>query len=314
MTTEQIAKRYHDAGYCVLPVRPDGSRATPIRWRQYTWDDLQRWFKGSTPSAIGLLCGYRSGDLEVLDFDNPKAVSEWLPMITPSLVQRLLIVATPSGGAHIYYRCPTLERNLVLARLTADDVYIETRGEGGMVVASGSPLGAHKTHKPYRVMQGDVFNPPKITEEDRALMFQVARSLNRYVAPPKPPITRIPRKAIRRGLVGDRFNEEAPWDDILVPMGWERESESGNVVYWRKPNSLRGSHHATTGYGSKEDVFYCFSTNAPPFEAGESYNKFACFTLLNFQGDYKASAQALQVRFTNDREQNKKEGRRPVLS
>ena len=41
-------------------------------------------------------------------------------------------------------------------------------------------------------------------------------------------------------------------------------------------------------------MFHCFSSNARPFEANKSYNKFGVFALLNHNGDFHAAADALR--------------------
>ena len=169
MSVLSIAKRYHDSGLCILPLHTDGSKATIIGWAEYPWYRLERYFSSlGNPSGIGILCGRRSRNLEVLDYDHKEAYPEWSNLIDPTLLARLVLVATPSGGMHAWYRCETMDHNQVLARDDKGDVYIETRGEGGMVVAAGSPLSVHPTHKPYRLVQGNPIHPPMITIEERA--------------------------------------------------------------------------------------------------------------------------------------------------
>ena len=316
MSVLTIAKRYHDSGFAVLPLHTDGSKATIIGWAEYPWYRLERYFSSlGNPSGIGILCGRRSRNLEVLDYDHKEAFPEWSNLIDPTLLKRLVLVATPSGGMHVWYRCPIIDHNLILAQypdyndLDKDGnpkptIYIETRGEGGMVVATGSPLSVHPTHKPYRLVQGNPSNPPIITPEQRAGMHDAARSLNRYIKHKKP--ARKTTMIINKGeRIGDKFNATATWQEILEPAGWEIERTKGSLIYWRKPNSLRGNHHATTGYGDS-DTLYCFSTDAPPFDHETAYNKFASYTLLYCDGDYRKAANHLihnySMEETNDHE------------
>ena len=180
MSLETIAKRYHDSGFAVLPLKCDGSKAPKIGWCPYPWFKLKTHFNSlGNPSGIGILCGSRSRNLEVLDYDHKEAYPEWSNLIDPAPLKRLVLVATPSGGMHVWYRCPIINHNLILAQypdyndLDKDGnpkpaIYIETRGEGGMVVAAGSPSSVHPTHKPYRLVQGCPIHPPMITIEERA--------------------------------------------------------------------------------------------------------------------------------------------------
>ena len=292
--TYGIAKRFSKEGLCILPLRCDGSKSPRIKWGRYHWNEIADYFCPPNSCGIGILCGERSGGLEVLDFDHPQAFPEWAAKIDPALLAVLTIIATPSNGRHIYYRCPTIDRNMVLARDVSGDVYIETRGEGGMVVAPGSPLSVHNTEKPYTLLQGNLYDPPFIIPDERAGLLEQARLLNRYKQrKPEMVARKIDRKRIRKGLPGDWFNEYAEWEQILEPMGWEIEYTAGNVTYWRKPRSTHRKHHATTGFNGI-DVLHCFSTNAPPFQEGQSYNKFAAYTLLWHNGDYRKAVKSIQ--------------------
>jgi hypothetical protein len=84
----------------------------------------------------------------------------------------------------------------------------------------------------------------------------------------------------------------ANWEDILCPCGWTISYTRGDTTYWQKPNSNDGSH-ATTGWKGS-NTLHIFSTACSPLEANETYNKFACYTLLYHKGDYKAAYQELR--------------------
>lgn len=111
-----------DAGYAVLPVRSDGSKAPDVTsWRDYqhaapTRDQVEAWYR-SERAGLGLLCGAISGGLELLELEG-RAVAEgalthltelinasgldglWLRVAGPSgYAER-----SPSGGTHILYR------------------------------------------------------------------------------------------------------------------------------------------------------------------------------------------------------------------
>ena len=285
-----------------MPLALDGSKAPQpdMKWRCYRWEELEPYFLGRFPSGIGLLCGERSLGLQVLDFDDPSIYPLWAERIPTELLDRLPLVATPSNGRHLYYRSLHNDHNTILAQDEQKHILIETRGQGGMVVSVGSPLLVHwtdgrPTGRPYTLLHGDLLDVPYLTTDEKATLWSVARSFNRYIAPKKR--TNKPKQTFRssnkpNGKPSDKLNLMV-WEDILEPKDWTIDHVSGSVIYWRKPNSTKGNHHATTGYG-QTDVFYCFSTDAPPFESEQSYNRFACYTLLYHNGDFRKSADALR--------------------
>jgi putative DNA primase/helicase len=153
MTMLETALQYFDSGLQVLPVRADGSKAPAIKtWRQWidkrqTRDDVCELF-AKNYVAIGIVCGAVSGGLTVIDFDRPGSFDAWRELVesvSPGLLERLPLVKTP-GGHHVYMRSAQPARNQKLATASVpyekngkkSNVIIETRGEGGYVVAPPS--------------------------------------------------------------------------------------------------------------------------------------------------------------------------------
>jgi len=150
------ARRYVAAGFSVFPIRANGEKApavstwTPYQQRRPTDDELANWFADDS-YGIAIVCGAVSGGLVVMDFETEKAFSEWLVYAEPLAdeIGRSPLVVTPSGGRHLYLRCPNPPRNLKLARDESGETSIETRGGGGYVLAPGSPAGCHELNKTY---------------------------------------------------------------------------------------------------------------------------------------------------------------------
>jgi putative DNA primase/helicase len=134
-----------------------------------------------------------------------------------------------------------------------------------------------------------------VSEEEYEILIAAAVSLNEYVkvvhdAPRSPTATNAGNRP------GDDFNRRGDWSDILTPHGWKCVRSFGSKAYWRRPDKDGRGISATTGHCHTDfsgELFYPFSTNAHPFEAEESYSKFACFTTLNYGGDFITAAKAL---------------------
>lgn len=159
------ARRYVSAGLSVIPVRVDGSKAPALPdWRQYTDrlptdDELAGWFGGEREYGLGVVPGPASGNLVVLDFECRNGVSAfdvWRGTLTDRQVAALAVcpvVATPSGGRHVWVRTPSPHRGGVLARDETGLIMVEVRGVGHQVLAPGCPARCHKSGKEYQFHQ-----------------------------------------------------------------------------------------------------------------------------------------------------------------
>jgi putative DNA primase/helicase len=320
LTPLHVAKHFVDSGLNVIPLRTDGSKSPRIRWKAYTqaifpWSEAVAFFDSAgDPSGIGIICGGTSGDLEVIDFDAIECFVPWATAVCsaiPKVLQQLPIIATPDNGRHVYYRCEEIAGNQILAQDEAAHILIETRGQGGLVVAPGSPLETHPTGRPYRVLRGNLSAVPRIEPFVRQHFLNVARTFNKFQRPIQArrnsdaaDAQARPNKELIRELYGelpgadmgdrpgDIFNKLADWADILEPHGWTIASVRGETTYWRKPGRFGSEHHATTNNGGA-DKLYIFSTALEEFEPGHAYTKFYAYTMLNHSGCFTSAAKAL---------------------
>jgi Bifunctional DNA primase/polymerase, N-terminal len=291
MSSVAVALAYLQAGLSLLPVATDGTKAPawsllPKAWddrqgrEKATWkpyqtqpptpDEVQAWY--SHQVGLGIIAGRVSGNLEVLDFDARELFAPWCDMVdelAPGLVQRLPVVKTPSNGRHSYYRCETIAGNQKLAKRLetngAVQTLIETRGEGGYVIAPISPAACHPLKKPYELLDGDLADIPRITLDERTILLNAARSFNEYVEPERT-ISHQAKEhmaSTNGDRPGDVFNVRVGWSEILEPHGWTRVGQRGEVMLWKRPSKQERGWSATTGYGT--DLLYIFSTNAAPF-------------------------------------------------
>ncbi len=310
-TTEllSLSRRLVDAGLSVIPIKADGSKAPRVSWKSFqseraTDQDLVNWFDRGSNNGIAAVAGSVSGNLEVLDFDEWAAFGIWMKLVIQqgkkNLFDKLVLVMTPAGGWHVFFRCPDgIEGNQKLASRVGKDgkavVLIETRGEGGCVVLPGSPKSCHPSNKPYVLRQGSLTAIPNVSAAQRELLLQCARSLNEHVQPSRVITGPSPAAGNRPG---DNFNRKVDWRGILEPHGWEIVGDAEEKTNWRRPGKEEGVS-ATTNYGGS-DLFYPFSTNAYPFEAERAYDKFAAYTLLNHSGDFSAAAASLAAQGYGD--------------
>lgn len=306
-TVIKAALAYVKAGFSVIPIKADGSKRPSGPWR--VWQSrrasaymVRQMFRGDF--GIAVLGGKVSGGLEIFDFDRAEYIDLWIAKVeamSPGLIARLPRIRTPKGGAHFYFRCSEIEGNQKLAQeppSIGEDgqpkpiTLIETRGEGGYVLAPPSPGSCHPLGIPYEQVGGPpILETPTITPEERRLLIDSATSFNLWT----PKIvdnsgvgTIAPGDKTRPG---DDFNARGIWREILEPAGWKVDHQTSTEIHWCRPGKKSGVS-ATTGHCG--DGLYVFSSNANPFEPNQVYTKFAAYCLLNHNGDYTAAAKDLQ--------------------
>jgi hypothetical protein len=307
-TPAEWAQEYAAAGLSVITL---GTDKTPIgKWKiaqtvRLAPEAVAAHWKNAP--GIGIICGAVSGNLEVIDIDRDGILEPFKDLAIEALGQEfwdsLSIAKTPTPGRfHILYKCEAVGPNTELAHDLVPDpdrpgemkpsAKIETRGEGGYVVAVGSSPSCHPLNRPYTFLQGSYFTIPTITVEQRRVLFKIARSFTEYVKPELQ--ERAPRKTNETGKrTGDLFNGTASWQEILEPHGWQlRFTRADGTAVWRRPGKTIGSPSATTNFGDS-DLLYVFTSSGYPFEAGRAYDKFGAYTRLNFGGDFNAATKDL---------------------
>lgn len=274
-----------------LDKRPAIKSWAHLQHRQPTEEEVKNYPK---TQAILIACGEGSGNLEVLDFDekhdpNKTITKRWLELLPFSPRQSgLPIIKTMSGGYHIYYRLEnTPEGNQKLARNKEGEVVIETRGQGGYVIAP--------PHPGYKVLFNDLSNIPVISADMRGLMIQAAVSLDEMpnVATFKN-FGKTSKKTNDGDRPGDKYERETDWMDILKPLGWHSPRDGKNgIIYLTRGGKKFGVSGALVTSEQGNQLFYCFTSSCPPLEPSTCYSKFGAMTLLQYDGDFKKSAQEI---------------------
>ncbi len=309
-----IAEKYLECGLSIIPIKLDGSKAPAVKWeiyqlKQATPEMLHSLF-GKSARGIAIVCGAVSGNLEVIDIESWDVARAWAEEVQKrggsELRARCVAVRAPRGGAHVYYRCDVIEGNQKLAQEWVEftdektgevkrkpSTLIETRGEGGYVIAPGSPAEAHPSGKLYEFFQLDFTKLPVITPEERAILLESARVLNRVEKKTErevPAVTAPPSSS--RLKPGSDFASRHTWAEILEPQGWTFMRAQGEEEFWQRPGKDGSGVSATINYRGS-DLLKVFSSNAYPFEMNRTYTRFGAYTELNFNGDHSAAARAL---------------------
>jgi putative DNA primase/helicase len=285
----------------------------PFQSRYATDEELRQW----SHKGIAIVCGKISGYLEVIDNDTISVWLQWCELVRqhkPGLFEQLVIVQTPSDCHHVWYRCDRVEGNQHLARRLVvvpegtknaklyngsaaqykgkwvkTDVLFETRGEGGYIVAPGSPLTVHPAGKPYRFIQGDTSNIPTITPDERDLLLALAASFDEMPEE----MDKANSNGQTTGISpGDDYNLRGDPAAVLTKHGWTLTQRAGAVEYYKRPGKDEGGHSASL-HAIGHNNFYCFSTAAAPFDAERKYDAFGIYSRLEHGGDDRAAAKQL---------------------
>jgi KaiC/GvpD/RAD55 family RecA-like ATPase len=295
---------YVQAGMSCIPIKADGSKSPALPWKEYqqrlaTLDEAGRWERSF--QGVALVGGAVSGNLEILDVDEPSLVRPLIDALKAQdagLIHKLCFIRTPraneSGqhGCHLVYRCETAvtgntklamsepkpevdaEGNPVVNPATGEQntkprCLIETRGEGGYALTVGCSPKCHPTGNLYEHVYGAPLTELSVlTIGERETLHNAARLFDRSIAETHTePEPHGYERAYSTDSPGDEFNRGASWPEILEPHGWRCVGESGGIKRWRRPGKAAG-YSASTGLLSKQgnELLVVFSTNAHPFE------------------------------------------------
>jgi hypothetical protein len=314
-------------GLCVLPPKEDGSKMPIVEqdsktkewgWKQWQKErptplKVEHWYSGFR-TALGLVCGRISRNLELLDFDDRATYDRFktaaIAIGLGDLVERIeagYLEETPNG-THWFYRCSEIQGNQKLARRLkrpdeqhhASDTIkglIETRGEGGYAVIAPSNGKVHPSGRAYQRLRGELATIATITPDERAELFQLARTFDELPRPEaREPAPATPRTAQDGLRPGDVFNARADWAaDVLQPNGWTYVGQDGSgTQFWRRPGSTH-RWSATLNYQGR-DLLHVYTTSTA-LNPERSYSKFTAFSILTHNGDFSAAARTAADRF-----------------
>ena len=267
---------------------------------------VSKGIKLTDPTGLAVICGSISGSLEVIDVDTKyclkgtlwtdlkKLIEDKLPEVYKSLV----IATTVNGGYHLYYRCDKIGGNDKLAnRYTTETekktdkegavkVLIETRGEGGYVVAPPT--------KGYNFIQGDLSNIKTITPEEREILFNIAKSFNEVTTTETKDKTNFNINSENKTTTGlnpfEDYDNRGDVVGLLESKGWRVVNKQGSRI-----NLLRPGKTDTTTSGNfhtDKRTLMVFSSSTD-FTPNKGYKGAKVFTILECNGDTKEAYKKL---------------------
>ena len=290
------AKKYKEQGLSVIAT--DNTKRSLFAWKKYQSqiiddNEITKNFSHPKCSGIAVVCGQISGNLEVIDVDCKYGIdfNEYKNEIMKNnlrLFEKLYIVKTKSDGYHIYFRCGSIEGNQKLANRPATEeelkenphvkecVLIETRGEGGYVIAP--PTDG------YTIIQDVPI--PVLSLFERDILLTSARSFNQVYELAKTPSI---NETTDYGLSPwEDYNKRGSVEELLQKHGWDIVNRQGSRIFFRRPgaNSLTSANFHT-----EKRVFYVFTTSSQ-FE-NKGYSPFAVYAILECNGDFKDATRKL---------------------
>jgi hypothetical protein len=289
------AKEYLKAQISVIPTKEDKLPALPT-WKPYQSqrlkeDEVDAVFSGANVKGVAIICGDISGGLEVIDVDTKHDTtgSLWdelrglIEDNLPELYSKLVIAQTKSGGYHIYYRCTSIAGNLKLSTKLNREVLVETRGEGGYVIAPPTPN--------YAYIQGEPSNIPTITPEERDILFSISKSFNELEeAKPKAPTTSSNNYSSTGLSPFDDYNQRGDVVALLESKGWKVVTHRGQRINLLRPGSTDSKTSGNYHTGLK--VLRVFSSSTE-FNPDKGYSPAQVFSLLECNGDNKLTYRRL---------------------
>jgi len=269
-------------------------------WKEYqgrmiTREEFEKQMSDPKARGVAVICGAVSGGLEVIDIDTKYATYDlWEAIkakIPPELMEMLYVVRTRSGGVHIYYKCEVIEANQKLANRELSTLekkasphlktltIIETRGEGGYVVAPPT--------QGYQVEQGD--EPKRIEIEDRERLLSIMRSFNEVLEEVVIEAGQRPSPKEYGKSPFDDYNSRGDIVELMTRNDWSLVKNGGDRIFFLRPGGTSehsGSWNKTLG------LFSVFSTNTP-FVVQKGYKLSAVFAILECGGDFSMAAKKL---------------------
>lgn len=318
MHIKDVAKRYLEAGFSVIPVNSNKNPALDS-WGKYVYDcikvgEVDSIF-GSAPEGLALIMGGKK-KLTAIDVDlkydfTGELFGRLKNAIGKELLSKMCCHSTVNGGMHLIFSCSKVEGNQKLASRAATKeekletlqkslskdvdidialqtaiadssrVLIETRGEGGYVLVPPT--------KGYTHVYGKI---QEISTSDYEVVLDICRSFNTYV----PQVKNYQLAKAARGA-GDgvnifkNFNENCDVLSLLSSFGWEKVGISPEGFFKIRRPGTATPHSAY--YNPDNKSFWVFSTSTG-FECNKKYTAVDILLMLKYNNDGSRINELLQ--------------------
>ena len=206
----EVALEAAGRGWAVFPCGADKKPLTRHGFKDATCDpDGVRTLWEQTPSRyVGIATG--SSGLVVVDLDcknGAPGLDEW-HKLKPKLgkaAEDTMLVETPSGGMHVYYRANGHKVGSTAGRLAPG---IDTRAEGGYVIAAGSP----------GYLEVDDHGPERLRRLPALIVERMAYAETAPAAAAKDAIPEGSRDSTLASLAGTMRRRGMEADEILAAL------------------------------------------------------------------------------------------------
>lgn len=250
-------------------------------------------------SAIAIIAGEISGNLEIIDIDVKyksgidALLFKSIQSLYPAIYDKLRIHKSPSGGYHILYcihNHQVPESMKLAARPTTQQeqdeqtargarrplkiaAFIETRGEGGYALAP--PSMGYSIHKENPI--------PQLTWEERESVIALCKSYTEVVKTipvPKPPKAQEDQYTTNPF---EDYNSRTDICELLAEFDWCELREDHQFIWFTRPGKDTG---VSASWNKEKEIFYVF-TSSTEFEPEKGYRPATILSLLKFGGDKK---------------------------
>ena len=298
------------AGLMPIPISANGKKAAMAKYgvyrngdEKYTEEVFERLWpaKGRRAGIAVLTCGAVSR-LVGIDIDDPTVVDEFEAALPADLLARLVITASPSENytrRHYYYLAPKpIGGKGALASHLVENKDGEPKPKARIettnyCIIPGGDHGTHPLGKPYKPIKGSLLKVPEFTADEHETIFATASSFCTLpdTAPAERRFAENKKTPNIIASVGDDYNANATWEDILKPHGFEFVQQLGHRWLVRRPGKKEG-HSLTVGDTSESGnslllnfssstVFDTVKKDKDGKIIAGSYTKFGAYTLLN---------------------------------
>lgn len=283
----------------ILPAKTPLGSWKRFQTEKITEAELWATMEEKDTTAIAIVCGQISGNLEVIDIDvkyKPgidAILFNDLRTFYPSLYSRLRIHRTPSGGYHIPYRVvdKPVPGNLKLAgreathdeielqkqkgrkRISKEVNFLETRGEGGYILAPPS-LG-YSVHKDNPI--------PDLTWEERCSIITLCETYNEIIKEePRPKPTKTQDSYYSENPF-EHFNNEINPTELIETFGWKFSHENKTFIWYTRPDKQTG---VSASWNKVKKIYYVF-TSSTELMPSRGYHASTLLAELLYGGDKK---------------------------